>query len=518
MSTEIENVSMGPHSHPDENQLLLALERELSSEEAARIDNHLGSCWSCRARYNEMQRGILAFVEYREKRYLPSLASPPNDFRDFPARLVTTAADGPTAGLVVTILRNLWAGFTSRSQLSWVTATAVVMVAVIVWTQVLSPTPVSANELLTRAVASQNPSVPQASTTVRRQVHQRVRISSGQQTLVRDFEWQIGSPIPGARWALRSEPSAWNAPLTAEGFASWRDSILKKKDKVKRSGDLWTLNTTAVTGPVKEASLVVRANDYHPVEQHILFADDRRLDFEELSFEIRAQREASQPTMTPQIAQNAPAKTPEVAAPPAVDLNETELLLRYTMFTYQWDLGEDLLITRGPLQVFVTGTASSPDRAATMEAVLGSLPNVRLSINAPGTVRQPGTFRPSQAKSVTGSNGPLLENALGRAFPETDDRRAFVDRCLAASDTGLSHAWALKKLVDRYTEPEDRLLSYDSRTRLREMLRTHLQKLALANAEMEPLIELLPGSAVANPGVGVQAFCPYSRKSSSRIR
>jgi hypothetical protein len=70
--------------HPDENDLLLALERELPPEEIEEIEKHLGECWSCRARFEEMQRGILVFVEYREDRYLPPLEGPPNAFRSFP--------------------------------------------------------------------------------------------------------------------------------------------------------------------------------------------------------------------------------------------------------------------------------------------------------------------------------------------------------------------------------------------------------------------------------------------------
>jgi hypothetical protein len=74
---------------PDENQLLLALERELSLEEAAEVEQHIGNCWRCRARSSEMQSGILAFVEYSEKRYFPSLEPPPHDFGNFPGQLNT---------------------------------------------------------------------------------------------------------------------------------------------------------------------------------------------------------------------------------------------------------------------------------------------------------------------------------------------------------------------------------------------------------------------------------------------
>jgi hypothetical protein len=502
--------------HPDENQLLLALERELSPEETAEVERHLGNCWSCRARSSEMQSGILAFVEYREKRYLPSLEPPPNDFSGFPGKLGRIAAEGKPDGLALRIWRSIWRIVTSSNQVKWVSATAAIMVAVIFWTQVLfNPSTVSASEFLARATAAQNPGTQrkdQVSEKVRvsRTAHQRVRITNGRQSVVREFEWTIGSPIPQTRWQMEAEPSTWNVPFTADGFAAWRDSVLTRKDRVKRSGDRWTLDTTAVGDLVpdhliKEAWLVVRASDFHPLEQHIRFADDRQLHFEELAFEIRiAQRPDREAVAPPRIAPNTPAKTPtktpKVASEPTADLNEAELELRYAMFANQWDMGEDLLIARTPGGVAVSGTASSEDRAASMQSILTGLPNVQISITAPAAVDRPAASNRSvPGKSAPASSAPLLKDTLDRAFTSPEQRREFVDRCLAASDTGLSHAWALKKLVDRYSEAEERLLKTESQDKLREMLRTHLKQLAEANAGLDPLIELLPASRAQEP-------------------
>jgi len=500
MNTENEKTAFSADGHPDENQLLLALERELSLEEAAEVEQHLGSCWSCRARSSEMQSGILAFVEYREKRYLPSLEPPPHDFSGFPGKLGRIAAEGKPEGLAIRIWRSIWRFVTSSNQVRWVSATAATMVVVIFWTQVLlNPSTVSASEFLARATAAQNPGTQENH--VHRTAHQRVRISNGQQTVVREFEWTVGSPIPEARWQMKAEPSKWNAPLTANGFAGWRDSVSTKTDKVKRSRDRLTLNTTAVDDLVKEAWLVVRASDFHLLEQHIRFADDRQLDFEELAFEIRTPQRSDSKSVAPaQIAPDSSAKTPEVASEPTVDLNETELELRYAMFANQWDLGEDLLIARTPSGVTVSGTASSGDRAASMQSILSGLPNVQISITAPAAVDRPtASNRSVPGKSAPASSAPLLKDVLDRAFPSPEQRREFVDRCLGASDTELSHAWTLKKLVDRYSESEERLLKTESQDKLREMLRTHLQQLADANAGLDPLIELLPRSRAQRP-------------------
>jgi hypothetical protein len=502
MNTETEKISLGAEGHPDENQLLLARERELSQEETAQVEQHLGTCWSCRARSSEMQSGILAFVEYREKRYLPSLEPPPHDYRSFPGELRRIADESEPSRLSVRIWRSVWRFLTSSNQVKWVSATAAIMVLVIFWTQVLlNPSSVSASEFLTRATAAQTPSASQEKGGVRRTAHQRVRISSGHETVVREFEWTVGSPIPQVRWQMKADLSKWNAPLTAKGFAVWRDSVSTKKDKVKRSRDRWTLDTTAVDDQVKEAWLVVRANDFHPVEQHIRFADDRQLDFEEVAFDISApQRSFSDSVAPARITPNPPTKPSKVASEPAVDLNETELELRYAMFANQWDLGEDLLIARTTSGVAVSGTASSGDRAASMQSILSGLPNVQISIAIPAAVDRPAASnRAVPGTSAPASSTPLLKDALDRAFTSLEQRREFVDRCLAASDTELSHAWALKKLVDRYSEADERPLKTESQDKLREMLQTHLKQLADANAGLDPLLELLPSSRAQKP-------------------
>lgn len=155
MNTETEKTAFSPDGHPDENQLLLALERELSPEETAEVEQHLGNCWSCRARSSEMQSGILAFVEYREKRYLPALEPPPHDFGGFPGKLSRIAAEGKPDGLALRIWRSIWRFVTSSNHVKWVSATAAIMVVVIFWTQVLlNPSTVSASEFLARATAA----------------------------------------------------------------------------------------------------------------------------------------------------------------------------------------------------------------------------------------------------------------------------------------------------------------------------------------------------------------------------
>jgi hypothetical protein len=126
-----------------------------------------------------------------------------------------------------------------------------------------------------------------------------------------------------------------------------------------------------------------------------------------------------------------------------------------------------------------------------MRATLSALPNVRFLGELPtaSDAQSAGLVRAVPAQSAT----PLLKDVIERAFPSREGRLAFTDQCLADSDAALSHAWALKRLVDRYGESEEQLLKPDSDQKLFEMLRAHLQELNRASDGLSPLFDLLPG-------------------------
>ncbi len=510
MNEELKPVSFAADGHPDEDQLLLALERELPADDAARVEKHLGNCWSCRARYEEMQRGILAFVEYRERRYLPLVAMPPDDTSGFRDRLRNLPQESAPVGLLTRIWRGLLGFVALPGQVRWVNvrwvgAVAATMAGVIFWVYVIgNPGVMSASELLTRAVAAQNPPVSAATGGRRRIVHQKMQIHSGNQTVVRDFQWAAGSPIGRARWDGQSDLVSWSAPMTAEGFAGWRNSLREKTDTVKRAGDLLTLDTATSQDIIRDARIVMRASDFHPVEQHLRFGNDQRLDFVELAFEIDDEPESpAEPLPATAQAPSRPADVPTPptpAIPPPADLDETELQLRYTLFKHQWDLGEDLVMRRDSGQVVLSGIVSSGERKDEMQAVLSQLPNVRFSVDVPAATPSRGA---APARSVPQQQtAPLLDGALDRAFTSREDRLAFVDRSLSDSDAALSQAWALRRLAERYTEDGERALKQESNQKLYEMLRAHLQQLSQANDGLAPLLALLPaGSAPGSPAI-----------------
>src|SRR5215469_10970217 len=70
-------------SHPAEEQLLLLLDGELPSREASEVQAHLRLCWECRSKTQKLKKGIYAFVDYTQERFMPSIGVPPGGWSGF---------------------------------------------------------------------------------------------------------------------------------------------------------------------------------------------------------------------------------------------------------------------------------------------------------------------------------------------------------------------------------------------------------------------------------------------------
>ena len=268
---------------------------------------------------------------------------------------------------------------------------------------------------------------------------------------------------------------------------------MEKEDRVTRSHQILTLTTTAQSGPVKKASIAVREADFHPVEQHILFADQQTLDLFELDFKVGddvfvPRQEAPQQTTPP---------SKEGAGTARANLDEIEVEVRYKLFAENLDLGEDLQIRQAGNEVSVTGIASSQERATAIALSLRGMENVRVRVSSPETARTSrrvsDSARASSGESQVAAGPPLAESLLSREFPP-EKKADFVNAWLAASENALSHAWAMKRIAERYSASEESRLNRDSAAKLLGMLRAHLQEIEKSNAELDSLSNVLPGA------------------------
>jgi Putative zinc-finger len=64
-------------THPSDQELLQAVDGELSARAAARVERHLTACWSCRARKQDLETAISGFVREHRRQFEPQI--PPAD-------------------------------------------------------------------------------------------------------------------------------------------------------------------------------------------------------------------------------------------------------------------------------------------------------------------------------------------------------------------------------------------------------------------------------------------------------
>ena len=115
MDNPLQNGSNLDEQHPPREQLLLHVDRELASKGAARIETHLGACWSCRAQVSKIEKSIADFMEFDGVMLTPRLSPPPNSWRGFDGALRQVAAESGRRSLLTTVFSS-FGGFFSRAR------------------------------------------------------------------------------------------------------------------------------------------------------------------------------------------------------------------------------------------------------------------------------------------------------------------------------------------------------------------------------------------------------------------
>jgi anti-sigma factor RsiW len=115
MDNPLQNSMNGEAQHLPRERLLLYVDRELMLKEAARIETHLGACWSCRAQVGKIEKSIADFMEFDGAMLTPSFSPPPNGWRGFDGALRQVADESGRRSLL-TIVLSSFAGFFSRAR------------------------------------------------------------------------------------------------------------------------------------------------------------------------------------------------------------------------------------------------------------------------------------------------------------------------------------------------------------------------------------------------------------------
>jgi hypothetical protein len=485
--------------HLTDAWLLLAIDGELSASDYVVVKDHVRACWTCRARKEHLERTIEDIVEYEQALVAPDMPPSSGGKAIFMARLDQLAAELGSPSLVrrwgLMLLQTYRLVFSSR--VTWVTWVACSSLTVIVCFYVVlhRNTPVvSASELLQRAAASESGLFAGVSQPV---MVQKLSIKVNGYKIART----IYRDRAGNRRASRADVSAqeesvterafqqsslsWDDPLSPQAYSHWRDGIAEKRDVMTRvDGDLLRLDTTASSGPVAEASLTVRASDYHPVEENVRLRDESRVEIAELSYDVVAFA-----SLSPDIFGN-PISAPALKLPVITTSNKvaddaelamTELQVRSALHNLGADLGEQIDVQpKKDGSVRVEGIAADDARRLQLVSALRAIPRTQVHIE---TVAQATTHQ--QAIQVSGpvrvavmaGATPLLETSLKQRFPDDDQRTAYVNQTLALTQGASARVWALNRLAERYSPQQVALLDSVSRQRLGMLLGDHLSAL-----------------------------------------
>lgn len=498
--------------HPNDEQLLLYADGELTDKRYAQVQSHLEACWSCRARLDDLEAVIKGFVRFRDEVLLPMVPPPPRPWENISPRLVQL--DEPARRQPLRA-RLLGAFLPSRSIPRYmVVGTAVLLVLAVLLMPPLGNV-VSADVLLERV---RDAELQELKGVVAPVVHQRLQVrrraTATEPEMTADYESWSDRSQPRFRQKSSSEELVaelqrvyeanqleWQAPLSAAGLARWRDTLLAKVDSVEESEGQLTLTTIAGQNPkgdrIGKVQLVVRVVDWHPVQQRLWLAD-REYEITETQYEVLplAKVEADVFGEAPEMAAARPS-TPK--REPTPDPAETELEVRYRLHQVGADLGEPIEVVRGQHgEVIVEALDITPERVAELEELLASIPNTSLDVAIAPETPCVDCETPPAAASDSPATPPVIISGAGSARPELlkffgdqEVQEAFTLEALEISGAALSRAFALRRLAERYPPTEEAKLTPASQERLRQMLEEHATALVRRSSQVEGMLEPL---------------------------
>jgi len=527
-----------------------------SGSKGVQVGNHTKHCWFCRLRLGKMERAISEFMEVRNASFADTPTLPRRASVNFEGKLAKLEIEsgGPKFLSVLVQESGLFGLHLAPRAAIFLVLLGVLAVGLL---RISLTTPVSANELLARVQAAQSAEFDRVAAPVLHQkLHVQRTVAGTTVEAATDYDsWddhfhgryrQTGSSeqiLAELRTICNANRLDWQAPLSAVGYARWRNSLAAKQDIVmpakmpagesaNGSSAPITLTTIAKTEAggkhhgdgsaaehITKAELVVRATDWHPLRER-LWVDDREYEIAELDYKVLPLWEVDasifEPPHVPVIHVVPPRPimidTTADLVVPTPDPEDTEMSVRYGLHELDADLGQPIEITRdGQGTVIVDASAVAPDLQAKLQEEIGWLPNTGLKLGSNSrpacmVCLAPSPHAPANApmQSLTfappaNPNERRLEGILGGQ----NARESFTREVLANTGDALSHAFALRNLAVRYPAEEEAKLAPATRQQLLQMVVDHIAVLIERTNTLKgflwPLLEALSSSQLSAP-------------------
>jgi hypothetical protein len=487
--------------HPNEDLLFAAFNAEISESESNRIRRHLDECWECAARWESWSQARADYMLYKRDAD-ENMPAPPAGWSSFQANLRALSSElrAEHCPLFHDITRGGFRDHWRRWTLVGATALAAAVLLGVLLRTPSSPTLVAgrltASDLLARA-ESKEQSAPTAQI-----VHQKLSVRHKNRNATVDVWRGSAHPHPaaysgdasvhsGLEKALAANHMDPQHPLSAAAFGAWRKSVAAPRDNVTQSNDQssWTLTThdqaARTPGAMLAASLTVRTSDWHPVEVRLMLESDQEsdeYDLAEISYEVLPAEPDAPAAPLPPTATAEPTAIPTLPPLPSEEeLNDAEMQVRLALNQAGADLGEAVDVQRTQRQIRLTGLVSSDQIKKRLVASFTGNPLVSIELQT----FEEAMARDNQAQPLTGapqheivSAQPPMQDYVTRHF--ASNRTAvehFLNNSVTLSDGALSHAWALRRLAQRYTPSEIAKLSPKSRGSLEALIRGHVAEI-----------------------------------------
>jgi len=508
-------------AHVPDETLVDLLNGELTTFHVLKSNLHLSHCWQCRTRREELEKAAQAVVAARRATLARCMPLEDRHRRSFLARLEgvekSPLAARPKKGATHRFRRLI--PHMNPVFASTIVVAAAAILLVFIW-QRQSPA-VSAGELLRRAEAADQRQMREHAAGV---VYQQVAIAAGP----RQIRHAIYRDIAGKRKARRMDLSNeeqevrhqldeagvdWEQPLSAASFRFWRDRQSGMQEEVRRAaaGELM-LVTHPRSGEIREESLTVRSDDFHPIRRTLEMRNSDTIEVAELNYAVLGWNavndslfEPLQPVHAELPAAHVLAAIPAPAMPSLAQLLDAEVRARVALHTAGADLGESVQVSLGPVDsvVHVNGMLATEERRHELIGALDEIPNLAIRLQTVDEVSQTAATAASVAagRVTVVDQQPALETTLIDRFPDEEKRRQFVDQTLSAVDLAMAHAWAVRRIEERYPGPQLSLLEPSDRQLLQLLIKDHLtviqDQILSTHRSMEALLGWPPGELKA---------------------
>jgi hypothetical protein len=297
----------------------------------------------------------------------------------------------------------------------------------------------AADAVLSRAAGMESVPGPQARPGI---IFERVVLRVRKAQSGERFEWPVYRDAQGKRKPYFQQASERESvlkerlaaagvtrenPLSAASFESWRTSFRVHADNVAYSPAGLITVTTSVpedsASQVREETLVLRSEDYHPLARTVAFRDEETVEIAEVEYQVldwhQAQRgwfeELPQPVQFHSLPNSVRASIPV----PSATLTEPQLVLaelqaRAILSRQNADVNEQIELARRPDGIAVQGLVSTLERKQEIQTALATVSHVTVKVSTPAERDAAGSevakARPASGDVSVGASVKMIES------------------------------------------------------------------------------------------------------------